>query len=31
MPNYAEGREGDDLLLRNYCDRRYRYPDVVRG
>jgi lysine 2,3-aminomutase len=29
MPNYVEGREGDDLLLRNYCDRQYRYPDVV--
>jgi lysine 2,3-aminomutase len=29
MPNYIEGREGDDLLLRNYCDRTYRYPDVV--
>jgi len=29
MPNYVEGREGDDLLLRNYCDRAYRYPDVV--
>jgi lysine 2,3-aminomutase len=29
MPNYVEGREGDDLLLRNYCDRAYRYPDVA--
>ena len=29
MPNYVEGREGDNLLLRNYCDRQYRYPDVV--
>ena len=29
MPDYVEGREGDDLLLRNYCDRTYRYPDVV--
>jgi lysine 2,3-aminomutase len=29
MPNYVEGREGDDLLLRNFCDRVYRYPDVV--
>jgi lysine 2,3-aminomutase len=29
MPDYIEGREGDDLLLRNYCDRTYRYPDVV--
>ncbi|MGE5256678.1 MAG: KamA family radical SAM protein [Hyphomicrobiales bacterium] len=31
MPNYIEGREGNDLLLRNYCDRTYRYPDVVGG
>ena len=31
MPNYVEGREGDDLLLRNYCDRTYRYPDVSSG
>jgi len=29
MPDYVEGREGGDLLLRNYCDRAYRYPDVV--
>jgi lysine 2,3-aminomutase len=29
MPDYIEGREGDDLLLRNYCDRTYRYPDVA--
>jgi lysine 2,3-aminomutase len=29
MPNYVEGRDGDMLLLRNYCDRQYRYPDVV--
>jgi lysine 2,3-aminomutase len=29
-PNYVEGREGDDLLLRNYCDHIYRYPDVGR-
>jgi len=31
MPNYIEGREGDELLLRNYCDQVYRYPDVGRG
>ena len=31
MPNYVEGREGDDLLLRNYCERSYRYPDVIGG
>jgi lysine 2,3-aminomutase len=27
MPNYVDGREGDDLLLCNYEGRRYRYPD----
>jgi lysine 2,3-aminomutase len=31
MPNSVDGREGEDLLLRNYCDRTYRYPDVGRG
>ncbi len=31
MPNYVEGRDGDMLLLRNYCDGRYRYPDVMRA
>ena len=31
MPNYVEGREGDDLLLRNYCERSYRDPDVIGG
>ncbi len=30
MPNYVEGRDGDDLLLRNYCDQVYRYPDIGR-
>jgi lysine 2,3-aminomutase len=29
MPNYVEGRDGQMLLLRNYCDRQYRYPDVI--
>jgi lysine 2,3-aminomutase len=29
MPNYVEGRDGEMLLLRNYCDRQYRYPDVI--
>ncbi len=27
MPNYVAGREGDDLLLRNYTSQIYRYPD----
>jgi lysine 2,3-aminomutase len=27
MPHYMAGREGSDLLLRNYEDRLFRYPD----
>jgi len=27
QPNYVVGRDGDDLLLRNYEGRVYRYPD----
>lgn len=27
LPEYAAGREGDDLLLRNYEGRLFRYPD----
>ncbi|MFZ0131367.1 MAG: KamA family radical SAM protein [Desulfobacterales bacterium] len=27
MPDYMAGREGADLLLRNYENRLYRYPD----
>jgi len=27
MPNYVVGRDGDDLLLRNYSGKTYRYPD----
>ena len=26
-PDYIVGREGDDLLLRNYAGKIYRYPD----
>jgi lysine 2,3-aminomutase len=29
QPNYVVGREGDDLLLRNYRGDVYRYPDPV--
>jgi lysine 2,3-aminomutase len=29
QPNYIVGREGDDLLLRNYQGGVYRYPDPV--
>ncbi len=27
LPEYVVGREGDDLLLRNYEGRTFRYPD----
>ncbi|MCX7012321.1 MAG: KamA family radical SAM protein [Candidatus Sumerlaeota bacterium] len=27
LPDYVVGRDGDDLLLRNYEGRVYRYPD----
>lgn len=29
QPNYVVGREGDDLLLRNYEGQTFRYPDVL--
>jgi lysine 2,3-aminomutase len=29
QPNYVVGREGDDLLLRNYEGTVYRYPDPL--
>ena len=29
MPDYVLGREGDDLVLGNYEDRSFRYPDPV--
>jgi lysine 2,3-aminomutase len=29
QPNYVVGREGDDLLLRNFRGDLYRYPDVA--
>lgn len=29
QPNYVVGREGDDLLLRNFRGEVYRYPDPV--
>jgi lysine 2,3-aminomutase len=29
LPNYYEGRDGDDVLLRNYRGEVYRYPDPV--
>lgn len=30
LPPYARGYDGDDLKLRNYAGREYRYPDVLR-
>ena len=29
MPEYVVGREGDELLLRNFEGKTYRYPDPV--
>ena len=29
QPNYVVGRDGDDLLLRNFRGDVYRYPDPV--
>jgi len=29
QPNYVVGRDGDDLLLRNYEGKVYRYPDPL--
>ncbi|HYA02188.1 MAG TPA: KamA family radical SAM protein, partial [Syntrophobacteria bacterium] len=28
LPDYLAGRDGNDLLLRNYAGRIYRYPDT---
>lgn len=30
LPDYVAGREGEDLLLKNYEGRTYRYPDQGR-
>jgi lysine 2,3-aminomutase len=29
LPEYALGRDGNDVLLKNYADRIYRYPDTT--
>jgi lysine 2,3-aminomutase len=29
LPGYCEGRDGDDLVLRNYAGGLYRYPDPL--
>jgi lysine 2,3-aminomutase len=31
VPDYVVGRDGDDLLLRNFEGRLYRYHDPVAG
>ncbi|HVJ68142.1 MAG TPA: KamA family radical SAM protein [Caulifigura sp.] len=31
QPNYYVGREGDDVVLRNFEGKTYRYPDPVEG
>jgi len=31
LPQYYLGRDGDDVLLRNYEGKIFRYPDPVRG
>lgn len=29
MPEYVVGREGDDLIIRNYAGKTFRYPDPL--
>lgn len=29
LPDYVAGRDGDDLLLKNYEDKIFRYPDLL--
>ena len=29
LPDYVAGREGDELILRNYQGRTFRYPDPI--
>ena len=31
QPQYLVGRDGDDVILRNYEGREYRYPDPQGG
>ncbi len=31
LPEYLAGREGDDILLRNYENLMYRYPDTAEA
>ncbi|MDZ7346521.1 MAG: KamA family radical SAM protein [candidate division KSB1 bacterium] len=30
LPDYMAGREGDEILLRNYQDRLFHYPDTAQ-
>ncbi len=27
LPDYYQGKDGDDVVLRNFQDREFRYPD----
>ena len=29
MPEYVVGRDGDDVVLRNYAGQTFRYPDPL--
>lgn len=31
MPNYVVGRDGDEIVLRNYEGKTFRYPDPLPG
>lgn len=31
LPEYYQGRDGDNVMLRNYEGKLFRYPDVIRG
>lgn len=31
LPDYVAGREGDEIILRNYQDRLFRYPDAAQS
>jgi lysine 2,3-aminomutase len=31
LPSYVEGRDGNDVLLRNFEGNHYRYPDAGEG
>lgn len=31
VPEYIEGKDGNDLLVRNYAGELYRYPDAIQN